>query len=102
RDERRLPDRRRAPRAGGDRGDPGRLLGEPPLCDRRPPLRDPRARARPARRLEALCEIDVPAGPLLAKPGWLVALAETGGMRKGEETAWRRAWCAIRCRGCFT
>ena len=46
-----LADRRRPPRAGGDRGDPGRLLGEPPLRDRRSPLRDARARARPAGRL---------------------------------------------------
>ena len=44
RHERRLADRRRRARAARRRGDPGRLLREPPVRDRRSPLRDPRAR----------------------------------------------------------
>ena len=53
RGERRLADGREGARAERRRGDPGRLLGEPPLRDRRTALRDPRAPARPglARRL---------------------------------------------------
>ena len=45
RHERRLADRREGARAPRRRGDPGRLLGEPQVRDRRAPLRDARARA---------------------------------------------------------
>src|SRR5262249_42051708 len=47
-DERGLADRPACTREARRGGDPGRLLGESQVRDRRPALRDARARARPA------------------------------------------------------
>ena len=56
-------------RAGRRRGDPGRLLGEPEVRDRRPALRHARARPRPAGLVVTVAELQGRDGRLVrARP----------------------------------